>query len=132
MGKAATVKKRRNAGMRTIRTCWTKTGGQTKSQPQPGWLRKEAVKLEAQWLWQDTGLEGCTRRNDQRCRSIVNRMICGQMGGRRQTMVYRRARLAALYTRAVLNCRVGWVDKRTLTYTSLSLALTVLAAATDQ
>lgn len=25
-----------------------KTGGQTKSQPQPGWLRKEAVKLEAQ------------------------------------------------------------------------------------
>lgn len=61
------LRKRRYAGTETMRTCWTKPAGkQSQPQPQPGWLRKEAVRLEAEswrvtWAW---GLEGFTERRD--------------------------------------------------------------------
>lgn len=70
-GNGDNIGKRRYAGTKAIRTCWTKPAGeQSQPQPQPGWLRKEAVRLEAEswpvtWAWGSrAGLEGCTDGSD--------------------------------------------------------------------
>jgi hypothetical protein len=75
-----------------------KAGGQTKSQPQPqpGWLRKEAVRLESwlvSWAWEAAGWKAAQGGGDKRCRSTADGIICAGKRRRNKELFYGCARL---------------------------------------